>query len=108
MHTHVSSTAIGADGSRPPFGCSVSCSDDSRVVAGIVQCGPPFKRTSLFTCAQVRKVIWKLFKLMPTPEAAVAADVDAIRALIEPLGLAPKRAPMLKRFSQEYLQKQVL
>jgi hypothetical protein len=56
---------------------------------------------------QVRKVIWKLFKLMPTPEAAMAADVEAIRALIEPLGLAPKRAPMLKRFSQEYLQKQV-
>lgn len=55
---------------------------------------------------QVRKVIWKLFELMPTPEAAVAANVDDIRRIIEPLGLI-KRAPMLQRFSQEYMEKQV-
>ena len=55
---------------------------------------------------QVRKVIWKLFELMPTPEAVVAADVNEIRRIIEPLGLI-KRAPMLQRFSQEYTEKQV-
>ena len=55
----------------------------------------------------MRKVIWRLFELMPTPEAAVAADTEAIRRLIEPLGLAPKRAPMLQRFSREYTEKQV-
>lgn len=52
-------------------------------------------------------MIWKLFKLMPTPEAAVSADVAAVREIIEPLGLAPKRAPMLIRFSKEYLEKEV-
>ncbi len=56
---------------------------------------------------QVRKVIWKLFELMPTPEDAMHADVEAVRELIEPLGLAPKRAPMLIRFSKEYVEKQV-
>lgn len=35
------------------------------------------------------------------------ADVEAVRELIEPLGLAPKRAPMLIRFSKEYVEKQV-
>ncbi|EIE24531.1 DNA glycosylase [Coccomyxa subellipsoidea C-169] len=54
----------------------------------------------------VRKVIWKLFELMPTPEDAMHADVEAVRELIEPLGLAPKRAPMLIRFSKEYVEKQ--
>lgn len=56
---------------------------------------------------QVRKVIWRLFDLMPTPEEAMHADVEAVRELIEPLGLAPKRAPMLIRFSKEYVEKQV-
>ncbi len=56
---------------------------------------------------QVRKVIWRLFELMPTPEAALQADVAAVRDVIEPLGLAPKRAPMLIRFSKEYLEKEV-
>lgn len=57
--------------------------------------------------AQVRKVIWNLFELLPTPEAAMEADAAPIRKLIEPLGLAPKRAPMLIRFSREYVEKQV-
>lgn len=56
---------------------------------------------------QVRKVIWKLFEMMPTPESARNADVAAVQKLIEPLGLAPKRAPMLIRFSREYMEKQV-
>lgn len=55
---------------------------------------------------QVRKVIWKLFEMMPTPEAGMVADVAAVQKLIEPLGLAPKRAPMLIRFSREYVEKQ--
>jgi endonuclease III len=59
------------------------------------------------TLLQVRKVIWRLFDLIPTPEAAMGADVAAIREIIEPLGLAPKRAPMLIRFSKEYIEKEV-
>ncbi|KAK9823023.1 hypothetical protein WJX81_008257 [Elliptochloris bilobata] len=54
---------------------------------------------------QVRAVIWRLFELAPTPAALAAADPAAIRAIIEPLGLAPKRVPMLQRFSREYLDK---
>ena len=57
--------------------------------------------------AQVRKVIWKLFELMPTPEAGMHADEAAVRELIQPLGLAPKRAPMLIRFCRDYVEKQV-
>ena len=53
---------------------------------------------------QVRRVIWRLFELMPTPEAAIKADVNAIQEIILPLGLANKRAPMLQRFSKEYLE----
>ena len=52
-------------------------------------------------------MIWKLFELIPTPEEAIHADVEAVRELIEPLGLAPKRAPMLIRFSKEYVEKKV-
>lgn len=56
---------------------------------------------------QVRSVIWRLFELAPTPAALAAADAAAVRAIVEPLGLAPKRAPMLQRFSREYLAKDV-
>lgn len=56
---------------------------------------------------QVRKIIWKLFELMPTPEAGMHADEEAVRELIQPLGLAPKRAPMLIRFCKDYVEKQV-
>ncbi len=55
----------------------------------------------------MRKVIWKLFELMPTPEAGMHADEAAVRELIQPLGLAPKRAPMLIRFCRDYVEKQV-
>ncbi len=57
--------------------------------------------------AQVRKIIWKLFELMPTPEAGMHADEEAVKELIQPLGLAPKRAPMLIRFCRDYVEKQV-
>jgi endonuclease III len=52
-------------------------------------------------------VIWRLFELAPSAAAAAAADPAAVRAIIEPLGLAPKRVPMLQRFSREYLEKDV-
>ena len=52
-------------------------------------------------------MIWKLFELMPTPEAGMHADEPAVRELIQPLGLAPKRAPMLIRFCRDYVEKQV-
>ena len=57
--------------------------------------------------AQVRKIIWKLFELMPTPEVGMHADEAAVRELIQPLGLAPKRAPMLIRFCRDYVEKEV-
>jgi len=53
--------------------------------------------------AQVRKVIWALFKLCPTPEAMAAADLDAISAIVAPLGLNKKRGAMLQRFSRDYI-----
>lgn len=48
-------------------------------------------------------MIWDLFRLCPTPEAAVAADVAKIEEIVKPLGLFRKRAVSLQRFSQEYL-----
>ena len=56
--------------------------------------------------AQVRKIIWKLFELMPTPEVGMHLDEAVVRELIQPLGLAPKRAPMLIRFCRDYVEKQ--
>lgn len=53
--------------------------------------------------AQVRKVIWELFNLCPTPAAAVAADTETIQNLIQPLGLFRKRAMAIQRLSHEYL-----
>jgi methyl-CpG-binding domain protein 4 len=54
------------------------------------------------TAAQVRRVIWRLFELCPTPEAAAAADTAAIEALIQPLGLFRRRAAAVQRLSAEY------
>jgi hypothetical protein len=51
----------------------------------------------------VRRVIWELFQLIPTPEAALAAPLDAIVRIIRPLGLT-KRAGYIQRLSQQYLQ----
>ena len=56
---------------------------------------------------QVRKVIWDLFLLCPTPAAAASADVAAIQALIQPLGLFRKRAVAIQKLSRDYLGKQV-
>ncbi|PSC75056.1 methyl-binding domain 4 [Micractinium conductrix] len=55
--------------------------------------------------AQVRKVIWELFSLCPTPAAAIAADVQQVQNLIQPLGLFRKRALAIQQLSHEYLYK---
>eukprot|EP00270_Netrium_digitus_P021797 TRINITY_DN9550_c0_g3_i1.p1 TRINITY_DN9550_c0_g3~~TRINITY_DN9550_c0_g3_i1.p1 ORF type:complete len:658 (-),score=184.86 TRINITY_DN9550_c0_g3_i1:146-1999(-) len=52
---------------------------------------------------QMHAVIWKLFGLIPTPEAAVAAKTEDIAEIIHYLGLQNKRALMVQRFSREYL-----
>ena len=62
--------------------------------------------TSRHSLGQVRKVIWRLFDLWPTAEAAAGADEGAIGDVINVLGLF-KRSATVKRFSQEYLSKQV-
>ncbi|GAQ80003.1 hypothetical protein KFL_000440050 [Klebsormidium nitens] len=56
------------------------------------------------TGGAMRRVIWDLFKLIPTAEAAMAADTDAIGKVIHSLGLQNKRAATIQRFSQEYLE----
>ena len=53
---------------------------------------PPAPPTHPLACLpfflQVRKVIWELFELCPTPAAATAADVQRIEALIKARRLA--------------------
>ena len=44
--------------------------------------------------------------MMPTPEVGMHVDEAVVRELIQPLGLAPKRAPMLIRFCRDYVEKQ--
>lgn len=58
------------------------------------------------TGGQVRKVIWDLFALCPTPAAAAVADPAAIEGIIKPLGLFRKRAVMVQRMSDEYVNKE--
>jgi methyl-CpG-binding domain protein 4 len=56
---------------------------------------------------QVRGVIWDLFALIPTPEAAAALeDTSEIEKIIQPLGLFRKRAVAIKKMSVDYLEKQ--
>ena len=55
------------------------------------------------SCAVVRTLIWELFQLVPTPEAALAVPEDAILRIIRPLGLS-KRAGYIKRLSEQYLR----
>lgn len=56
---------------------------------------------------QVRLVLWDLLALCPTPAAAVAADTDAIRAIIQPLGLHNKRAVAVQKLSSDFMHKEV-
>lgn len=46
------------------------------------------------------RVIWNLFELIPTAEAAIAADTEAIGRIIHSLGLQNKRAATIQRFSK--------
>jgi len=57
------------------------------------------------TATQVRGVIWDLFKMFPTPEAALAADASHIRELIKPLGMFRRRALAIQRLSEDYLKR---
>lgn len=73
---------------------------------------PPFQKNANSSASptfspQVRKVIWELFALCPTPAAAIAADTAAISALIQPLGLFRKRAAAIQQLSHDFLYKQV-
>ena len=64
-------------------------------------------RLMYICCMQVRKVIWALFELCPTPEAMATADLNAIGDIVAPLGLNKKRGAMLQRFSKDYVTKDV-
>jgi methyl-CpG-binding domain protein 4 len=55
---------------------------------------------------QVRLVLWDLLALCPTPAAAVTADTDAIRAIIQPLGLHNKRAVAVQKLSDDFMNKE--
>ena len=54
------------------------------------------------TSDAVRRVIWELFELIPTPEAALAVPEADIARIIKPLGLT-KRAAYIQRMSAQYL-----
>ncbi len=59
------------------------------------------------TAVQARRVVWELFARFPTAAAAAAADateLEALEALLRPLGLFRKRAAGLVRLSKEYLE----
>ena len=55
------------------------------------------------SCAVVRTLIWELFQLIPTPEAALTVPEEDILRIIRPLGLS-KRAGYIKRLSEQYLR----
>jgi len=54
---------------------------------------------------QVDSVVDEFFKRYPTPKDCVSADSDGMYKLLKPLGLVNKRIKTLKRFSDEYLNK---
>ncbi|KAL6776890.1 hypothetical protein ACKKBF_B03885 [Auxenochlorella protothecoides x Auxenochlorella symbiontica] len=57
------------------------------------------------TSRAVRSVIWTLFDMCPGPLVAAATHVARIQALIQPLGLANKRAEAIQRLSWDYAHK---
>ncbi|CAK9183673.1 unnamed protein product [Ilex paraguariensis] len=50
-----------------------------------------------------RRVILELFTLCPNAKIATEVATEDIEKVIRSLGLQRKRAPMIQRFSQEYL-----
>eukprot|EP00198_Chlamydomonas_reinhardtii_P012869 XP_001702206.1 predicted protein [Chlamydomonas reinhardtii] len=59
------------------------------------------------TGQQVRGVLGPLWRAYPTPQAMAAADEADLRAILRPLGLHNTRAVKLKRFSHDFITKQV-
>ena len=55
------------------------------------------------TGTQVKRVIWDLFQMHPTPESLAAADPGPIAELIRPLGFYNRRSRSLIRFAQSWL-----
>ncbi|PON79501.1 DNA-3-methyladenine glycosylase I [Parasponia andersonii] len=56
------------------------------------------------TGLQAQKIISELFTLCPNAKAATEVASEEIEKIIQPLGLQRKRAVMIQRFSQEYLE----
>ena len=52
---------------------------------------------------QMHRVIWHLFRLIPSPEIAATTPAQEIEAVIWSLGLGFKRALMIKRFLGEWV-----
>lgn len=57
-----------------------------------------------FVFAQARRVIPNLFNLCPNAEMATKVATEDIEKVIQSLGLQKKRAVMIQRLSQEYLE----
>eukprot|EP00951_Prasinocladus_malaysianus_P015175 scaffold116156_cov42-Prasinocladus_malaysianus.AAC.1 len=57
------------------------------------------------TAHWVRRVVWELLELCPTPEAAISTDPKLIADIIQPLGIYRKRAIDIQQFSADYLMK---
>lgn len=56
------------------------------------------------TCSKARRVILDLFTLCPNAKIATEIATEEIEKVIKSLGLQKKRAKMIQRFSQEYLE----
>ncbi|CAG9465608.1 unnamed protein product [Pedinophyceae sp. YPF-701] len=56
------------------------------------------------SATQVRNVVWRLFALVPDPDAAAQlSDFDRIERLLRPLGLFRKRARTIAAMSARYV-----
>ncbi|KAK3276751.1 hypothetical protein CYMTET_15201, partial [Cymbomonas tetramitiformis] len=53
---------------------------------------------------QVDRVLWRLFHRFPSASCLAQAAASEVEELVMPLGLHRKRAQMLIKFSQQYLQ----
>ena len=52
---------------------------------------------------QMHRVIWHLFRLIPSPETGATTPAGEIEAVIRSLGFGFKRALMIKRFLGEWV-----
>lgn len=60
-------------------------------------------RPAVDCLGQMYRVIWDLFRAIPTPQKALEAKTEDISRIIHSLGLFNKRAAMIQRFSKEFL-----